>query len=86
MRSRRPRLDPAVVQPLLTLAQAQFGAGAPTLAHAEEVVTQLFRSLGPELIEGLLHGAQPQPEPKKGARRFVRADTPATDMATDPAR
>lgn len=86
MRSRRPRLDPTVVQPLLTLAQAQFAQGAPTLARAEETVTQLFRSLGPELIERLLQEALTTVAPEKGGRRSVRADSAGTDTGTDPAR
>jgi hypothetical protein len=86
MRTRRPRLAPEAVQPLLALAQTQFAAGVPTLARAEEAVTQLFRQLGPELIEGLLQGALPAPSPEKGAPRSVRAGTPATATATDPAR
>ena len=86
MRSRRSRLAPAAVQPLLALAQAQFADGAPTLARAEEVVTHLFRSLGPELIEGLLHEAHPAPSPEKGARRSVRVGTPATATGSDLAR
>jgi len=71
---------------LLALAQAQFADGAPTLARAEEVVTHLFRSLGPELIEGLLHEAHPAPSPEKGARRSVRVGTPATATGSDLAR
>ena len=76
MRSRHPRLPPNAVQPLLALAPAQFMDGAPALARAEEVVAQLFRQLGPALIEGLLQGALPDPPAEKGARRSVRVGTP----------
>lgn len=85
MRPRRPRLAPDAVQPLLALAQAQFAAGTPTLAHAEAVVTQLFRALGPELLEGLLQGAVAS-APEKGGRRSVRAGSAATGTETGPAR
>lgn len=84
MRSHRPRLDPAVVQPLLALVQQQFAAGAPTLAQAEEVIQSLFRQLGPELVEGLLHGAVAPAE--KGALRSVRVGSAATGTGTGPGR
>jgi len=62
-----------VTKPLLDLLIAQHPDAHFTLDQAETAILALFRQLGPDLVEGLLHGAAAPPAAKKGHPRSVRA-------------
>ena len=67
-----PRLDPTLVKPLLDLLITQQSAAHFTLDQAEHAIQELFRRLGPDLVEGLLAGAAAPAAAKKGHHRSVR--------------
>ena len=80
-------LTATLFHPLLAYARTQLPADSCTLDQAETAVTELFRSLGPQLVEGLLQGV-PATDPvaeKKGGRRSVRVAGPSATTRSHPA-
>ncbi len=73
MPTSRPRLDPAVVNPLRELLIRHHPDAHFTLDQAETAILTLFRQLGPDLVEGLLSGAAAPEAAKKGRHRSIRA-------------
>jgi len=68
---RRP-LDAAMVQPLVALLRGHLPAGTYTLEQMETAVLDLFRSLGPELVEALAKDADEPAPPAAGKKGGVR--------------
>jgi hypothetical protein len=88
MSSSQPRLDPAALQSLLTLVQAQSPhPDTMTLAEAEAAVMTVLRQVGPQLLQAALAADKPAPTEagKRGLRRTA-AESPCGSAAGDPAR
>ena len=79
MSKQRIPIDPVALKPLVDIVRARSPKGKPmTLAEAETAVLELWRSLGPQLLESLLQQspetAEADTSEKRGHRPSVAKD------------